>query len=345
MRDMNTSDFEYHLPPDRIAQRPVSRGTSRLMVLDRSRETIEHVTVAELPRLLAKSDLLVLNDTRVIAARLVARRSTGRRFEVMLLGADDDERWEAMLRPASRARVGEGLELADGGTVTPIERLDDARWAVSFSPGMDFERLDRIGAVPLPPYIRREDGASESDRTAYQTVYAAHPGAVAAPTAGLHFTGELLRSVRDVGVELVYLTLHVGLGTFRPVMVENIAEHHMHSEWYRIDDAAAAAVNDAIAAGRRIVCVGTTSVRALEGALDAGGGRVRPGPGTTDIFITPGFRFRGTGGLLTNFHLPRSTLLMLVSALTGRDRLLAAYHEAIREEYRFFSYGDAMLVL
>jgi len=342
---VKTADFDYHLPQNRIAQRPVTRGTSRLLVLDRRRGTVEHSSIGEIPRLLAGTDLLLLNDTRVISARLSARRSTGRRFEVLVLRPIEDDRWEALLRPASRVRVGENLFLTDGGTVVPVERLDDVRWVVSFSPPLDVDRLDRIGAPPLPPYIRRSSGILDTDRADYQTVYAANPGAVAAPTAGLHFTDRILRSLGDVGVESVFLTLHVGLGTFRPVQTEDVTEHHMHGERYHVPERTAAAVNDAISDGRRIVCVGTTSVRALEGALEAGGGAIRPGEGSTDIFITPGFEFRGVGALLTNFHLPRSTLLMLVSAFAGRDRVLAAYDEAIREDYRFYSYGDAMLIL
>jgi len=342
---MKTSDFDYHLPEDRIAQRPVDRGSSRLMVLDRRVGVVEHTTFDELPRFLSTDDVLLLNDTRVIAARMVAFRSTGRRFEILVLQADDGPRWQALLRPAARARIGEPLHLTDGGLAIPTERLDDVRWRVEFDPPLDVERLDRIGAPPLPPYIRRPEGALESDRHDYQTVYAANPGAVAAPTAGLHFTEEILDRIRAAGVELAFVTLHVGLGTFRPVQAELVANHRMHSEWYRFDEDAAAAVNGAIARGRRIVSVGTTSVRAMEGALAVGGGSVCPGEGTTDLFITPGFRFRGLGALVTNFHLPRSTLVMLVSAFAGRERLLDAYSEAIRDGYRFYSYGDAMLVV
>jgi len=216
---------------------------------------------------------------------------------------------------------------------------------VRFDPPLDLMRLDRIGEMPLPPYIERPEGAIDSDRSDYQTVYAANPGAVAAPTAGLHFTEDLLEGVREVGAEIAFLTLHVGLGTFRPVQVERIMDHEMHEEWYEFSEDAAAAVNAALEAGRRIVCVGTTSVRALEGALEVGEGRVRPGHGWTRIFITPGFEFRGAGAMLTNFHLPRSTLLMLVSAFAGRDEVLGAYAEAIAERYRFFSYGDAILIV
>jgi len=229
--------------------------------------------------------------------------------------------------------------------VVPVERKGEGRWTVRFDPGLDLDRLDRLGEMPLPPYIQRPEGGVDEDRSSYQTVYAVNPGAVAAPTAGLHFTGELLESIRSAGIEIALVTLHVGLGTFRPVSVEDIADHEMHEEWYQVSESTAAAVNRALDQGRRIVCVGTTSVRALEGALEVGDGRLRSGDGWTRIFITPGFRFRGAGALLTNFHLPRSTLLMMISAFAGRERVLAAYAEAVAEGYRFFSYGDAMLIV
>jgi S-adenosylmethionine:tRNA ribosyltransferase-isomerase len=226
----------------------------------------------------------------------------------------------------------------------PEKPMGEGRWAIRFEPPLDLERLDHIGEMPLPPYIERPDGGSGADRSDYQTVYAARPGAVAAPTAGLHFSTELLDGVRAAGVEMAFLTLHVGLGTFRPVSVDDIADHEMHEECYHLSEDTVAAVNRALDEDRRIVCVGTTSVRALEGALAAGEGRLEAGEGWTRIFITPGFEFRGAGALLTNFHLPRSTLLMLVSAFAGREQILAAYAEAIKERYRFFSYGDAMFI-
>jgi S-adenosylmethionine:tRNA ribosyltransferase-isomerase len=229
--------------------------------------------------------------------------------------------------------------------VALAERLDEGRWTVCFDPALELDRLDRLGEVPLPPYIERPRGATPADGEAYQTVYAAVPGAVAAPTAGLHFTPELLDRISSRGVDLEYLTLHVGLGTFRPVTVDEVSEHTMHSEWYQFSERSARTVNAAVASGRRVVCVGTTAVRALEGALAAGDGRVVAGAAWTDIFITPGYGFRGVGALLTNFHLPRSTLLMLVSAFAGRERVLSAYRQAIASDYRFFSYGDAMLIL
>lgn len=342
---MRTDDFDFDLPAELIAQEPAPRGASRLLLLDRSAEAVDHRRVTDLPGLLDPGDLLLLNDTRVIPARLFARRPTGRRFEVLLLREFDGGAWECLLRPGSRVRVGERLILSDGGEVIPVERRDEGRWAVVFEPRLELERLDRLGEMPLPPYISRPHGPTAEDRETYQTVYAATPGAVAAPTAGLHFTRELLDEIGDRGVERAFVTLHVGLGTFRPVTAERVADHRMHSEWYCFSEDTARVVNEAVAAGRRVVCVGTTSVRALEGALAAGNGRIEPGEGWTEIFITPGYRFRGVGAMLTNFHLPKSTLLMLVSAFAGRDRALNAYREAIASEYRFFSYGDAMLIL
>lgn len=342
---MLTTDFDYHLPPDRIAQVPSARGTSRLLVLRRAAGSLEHRAVADLPALLDPSDLLLLNDTRVIPARLWARRSTGRRFELLLLRACDERHWESLLRPSARARRGEPLALDDGGSVTPVERVGDGRWLLECRPPLDLERLERLGEPPLPPYIERPSGARPTDREDYQTVYARAPGAVAAPTAGLHFTPELLEDLGRNGVELGFLTLHVGLGTFRPVAVERVCDHRMHTEWFEVPEATAAAVNRARAEGRRVVCVGTTSVRALEAALAAGGGTVQAGAGSTDLFIVPDYRFRGVGAMLTNFHLPKSTLIMMVSAFAGRERVLAAYAEAIARGYRFYSYGDAMLIL
>ena len=345
MRRMRTDDFDYELPEELIAQMPVPRGTSRLLVLDRASGALEHRKIVDLRDSLRDGDLLLLNDTRVIPARFYARRSTGRTFELLLLRVLEDDCWETLLRPSARARLGERLELADGGLAIPVERRGEGRWKIRFEPPLDFERLDRIGEMPLPPYIARPQGGIDADRLSYQTVYAAIPGAVAAPTAGLHFTEDHLQQIRDSGVEIQSLTLHVGLGTFRPVSAEHIADHEMHEEWYGVSEETAAAVNLALEDERRIVCVGTTSVRALEGALAVGEGRVRPGDGWTRLFVTPGFEFRGVGAMLTNFHLPRSTLLMMISAFAGRERVLEAYVEAIRHRYRFYSYGDAMLIV
>ncbi len=345
MRRMRTDDFDFELPQELIAQTPAPRGTSRMLVLDRETGRREHREIGDLVRYLQPDDLLLLNDTRVIPARLFAHRPTGRKFELLLLRKAENDLWEALMRPSARARPEERLELADGGHAIPADRHGEGRWGVRFDPPLGLDRLDLIGEMPLPPYIERPEGAVSEDRRDYQTVYAANPGAVAAPTAGLHFTEALLEEIREVGIESAYLTLHVGLGTFRPVSVEVITDHEMHEEWYCFSEGTSAAVNKALDEDRRIVCVGTTSVRALEGALEVGDGHVRPGEGTTRIFITPGFTYQGVGAMLTNFHLPRSTLLMLVSALAGRDLILSAYAEAIAEHYRFFSYGDAMLII
>jgi len=345
MRRMRTDDFDFDLPIELVAQSPAPRGSSRMMVLDRSDGSLVHSKIDRLPGLLDPDDLLLLNDTQVIPARLRAHRTTGRTFELLLLRRVADDRWQSLVRPSARARTGERLELDDGGAVFPLESLGEGRWTLRFEPPLDLARLDIIGEMPLPPYIDRPEGAVDADRGDYQTVYASNPGAVAAPTAGLHFTEELLGEIRGAGVHTALLTLHVGLGTFRPVQEEEIEDHKMHEEWYHFSDDTAEAVNRALDEGRRIVCVGTTSVRALEGALEAGEGRVRPGDGWTRLYVTPGFTFRGVGAMLTNFHLPRSTLLMLVSAFAGRERVLEAYREAVAERYRFFSYGDAMLIV
>jgi S-adenosylmethionine:tRNA ribosyltransferase-isomerase len=340
---MRTDEFDFDLPIELVAQKPAPRGTSRMMVLNRADGLVSHRNVGSLPRHLREGDLLLLNDTRVIPARLHAHRSTGRKFELLLLRRVTDDQWESLIRPSARIRQGERLTLEDGGNVEPLEALGEGRWMVRLDPPLELSRLDRIGEVPLPPYIER-DGVLEDDRMDYQTVYASNPGAVAAPTAGLHFTNELLGEIRANGVELVYLTLHVGLGTFRPVQAEEISDHVMHHEWYHLSETAAGAINLALDEERRIVCVGTTTVRALEGALAAGQGRIMPGHGWTDLFITPGYDFRGVGALLTNFHLPKSTLLMLVSSFASRERVLEAYRQAVDNRYRFFSYGDAMLI-
>jgi S-adenosylmethionine:tRNA ribosyltransferase-isomerase len=342
---VRTDDFDYELPQELIAQSPVPRGTSRLLVLDRASGELEHRHIGNFVEYLRPDDLLLLNDTRVIPARLWAHRPTGRKFELLLLRALDGDAWEALLRPSARARIGERIVLSDGGVAIPEGRRGQGRWRVRFDPSLGLERLDRIGEMPLPPYIGRPEGGIEEDRRNYQTVYAAAPGAAAAPTAGLHFTEGHLQDIRDRGIEIASLTLHVGLGTFRPVSVENISDHEMHEEWYWLSEPTAVAVNTALEAGRRIVCVGTTSVRALEGALAAGKGRARTGDGLTRLFITPGYAFRGVGAMLTNFHLPRSTLLMMISALAGREKILDTYAKAIGRRYRFFSYGDAMLIV
>ncbi len=341
---VRTSEFDYELPPELIAQAPRPRGTARMMTLDRRTGAVGHRRVADFPTLLVPGNVLVLNDTKVLPARLSAQRATGRTFEVLLLKALDEERWEALLRPSARARPGEELHLPDGGALVPEERLGEGRWRIRCVPALDLERLDALGQPPLPPYIHRPDGATEDDRRAYQTVFADKPGAVAAPTAGLHLTHEMLEEIAARGIEIAQVTLHVGIGTFRPVTVERIEDHTMHAEWYEITEGASRTINRALASQRRIVCVGTTAVRTLETGLITGGGMLRPGSGWSRLFITPGFHFQGLGGLLTNFHWPKSTLLMLVSAFAGREHALAAYRQAVLRRYRFFSYGDAMFI-
>ncbi|MGD1148470.1 MAG: tRNA preQ1(34) S-adenosylmethionine ribosyltransferase-isomerase QueA [Thermoanaerobaculaceae bacterium] len=341
---MRTLDFDYRLPDELIAQAARPRGTSRLLVLRRDSGGVSVDRVSSLPALLAPGDLLLLNDVKVIPARIRARRPGGGDAELLLVRPLGGADWEVMARPAKRLRVGVTLALVTGAAI-PRERLGEGTWRVEFVPGLDGAALTAVGEVPLPPYIRRPEGPSEADRERYQTVYATTGRAVAAPTAGLHFTPELLEAVGDRGVEVARLTLHVGPGTFKPVQAEDPAEHRLDPEDYEVSETSARALNRALAAGRRIVCVGTTACRALEHALASGGGRVLPGPARADLFIRPGHRFRGTEALLTNFHLPRSTLLMLVSALAGRERVLAAYATAVREHFAFYSFGDAMLIL
>lgn len=341
---MRTADFEYTLPEGLIAQAARPRGASRLLVLDRASGDVSLTRISALPSLLDPGDLLLLNEVRVIPARLRVHRPEGGEAELLLVRPLGGSAWEVMARPAKRLRAGVPLALARGAAV-PRERMAEGTWRVEFDPPLDEASLAAVGEVPLPPYIRREHGPSEADRLRYQTVYASTGRAVAAPTAGLHFTPELLAAVGERAVEVARLTLHVGPGTFRPVQAEDPLEHVLEPEDYEISPEVAAALNRALAAGRRVVCVGTTSCRALEHALRAGCGRVLPGLGRADLFILPGYRFRGTGALLTNFHLPRSTLLMLVAALAGRARVLAAYGVAVREGFSFYSFGDAMLVL
>jgi S-adenosylmethionine:tRNA ribosyltransferase-isomerase len=343
---MKTSDFAYELPPGRIAQEPAERGTSRLLVLDAAADS-RHRHIADLPDLLKPSDLLIVNDTRVIPARILGRTigddgvSEGGAVELFLLERVGVSEWECLSRPGRRTRLGARLLFATGLDAEIVGRREDGRVTARFSEPVE-DHLEKIGHVPLPHYIQRPDELADRER--YQTVYARHPGAVAAPTAGLHFSKVLLTALKARGVELARLTLHVGLGTFRPVTVDEINAHTMEPERYRIGEKTAAAVMRARESGRRVVAVGTTVVRALEGVAAANGGAVLAGVGRTNVFITPGFRFQVVDALLTNFHLPCSTLLMLVSAFAGRKRVLAGYKEAIRENYRFYSYGDAMLL-
>jgi len=346
---LSLSKYHYELPLELIAQHPPpSREDSRLLVL--SPGSLQHRAFPDLLEYLSPGDLVVFNDTRVFPARLFGRRSeTGGKAEVLLLHPAAAGGWNVLLRPSRRGRPGTKLEFPGGLRGSVRGRDDTGTCRMEFSPPTDLiEYAWRYGTVPLPPYIRRGPAVSEElsarDSERYQTVYAARDGAVAAPTAGLHFTPEFLRRMEQKGVEREFVTLHVGPGTFRPVRVEDLAQHRMHSEHYEVGPAAAERINRQLRSGRRLWLVGTTAVRALESAADEEG-LVSPGRGWTDIFIRPGYRWRLSFNLVTNFHLPASTLLMLVSALAGRERILAAYAEAIRSGYRFFSYGDAMAIL
>ncbi|HKQ60772.1 MAG TPA: tRNA preQ1(34) S-adenosylmethionine ribosyltransferase-isomerase QueA [Candidatus Polarisedimenticolaceae bacterium] len=348
---MNTSDFDYELPPERIAQAPLPRrDDARLLVLDRASGAVVHRGFRQLPELLAPGDLLVLNDTRVIPARLSGTKPTGGRTELLLLervpGDGAAVIWRCLIRGAGSAAPSRPIVLDGGILARPLGREGEV-WRVALeAEGGELEaRLARAGGVPLPPYIRRDAGpvAAVDDRARYQTVYARHAGAVAAPTAGLHFTDELLARLERRGIEQACLTLHVGWGTFQPVRAERIEEHRLHDEAFVLPEATASAVERARRRGGRVIAVGTTVVRTLEQRA-VGEGRVLAGAGRCGLFIVPGHAFRVVDAMITNFHLPRSTLLMLVAAFAGRERLLGAYREAIAAGYRFFSYGDAMLV-
>ena len=362
---MLVTEFDYHLPHELIAQRPLQdRDASRMMVVDRTVGTFADHVFRELPSILQPGDLLVLNNTRVFPARLLGHRQgvkaqavgknnpARRQFltaeiEILLVRREDDHVWEALVHPGRKVRVGEVIYVGHGELEAEVvsrgERgLRRVRLRTTQHDTVD-AAIDRLGHVPLPPYIRRPD--NHSDREAYQTIYAKTRGAVAAPTAGLHFTPAVLEALRARGVQTCEVTLHVGLGTFRPVEAERVEDHKMEAEQFEISEPAAAAINLTRRAGRRIVAVGTTSVRTLEYVARRHAGRVLAAAGEVDLFIVPGFQFRITGGLLTNLHLPRSTLLMLVSAFGGRDLILRAYQHAIEQRYRFYSYGDCMLIL
>ncbi|MFH5805614.1 tRNA preQ1(34) S-adenosylmethionine ribosyltransferase-isomerase QueA [Alienimonas sp. DA493] len=354
--DLAVAAYDYHLPPDRIAARPAPRGTARLLTLNRETGAVAHRSIADLPTLLTPGDRLVLNDSRVVPARLRGvRESTGGKWEGLFLAletGDDGDAWRVMSKTRGTLTPGETVR-ADGpdgatlrlrmerreeGGVWLVTPLDDAAAAAPFA------ALEAVGSIPLPPYIGR-DAPDERDRTDYQTVFADRPGSVAAPTAGLHFTPELLAACESAGVSVSRVTLHVGVGTFRPMSGESLVDHRMHAEFCELSSATAADVRATREAGGRVVAVGTTACRTLEAAAQENDGAVGPFCGETEIFIRPPHRFAGIDGLLTNFHLPKSTLLVLVSALAGRERVLAAYREAVARGYRFFSYGDAMLIL
>lgn len=337
---MLTTDFNFNLPEEYIAQEPTGeRGASRLLVLDRSTGTLDHAMVRDIASLVPNGALMVFNDSKVRRARLFGLSPNGGKVEVLLLRREGPALWAALTSRMSRLKAGKTVYLPEGLEATVVSERPDER-VLSLSFELDDAYLERNGHLPLPPYIRRKDTPSDSER--YQTVYARESGSAAAPTAGLHFTPAILDSLKTAGVELCFITLHVGLGTFLPVRSAAVEDHSMHTEDYTIPAATAAAVNRAKEEGRTVIAVGTTSVRTLESAWTEQG--LQPGPGATNIFIYPGYRFKVVDAMFTNFHTPGSTLLMLVSAFAGRERILAAYEEAVANRYRFFSYGDAMLL-
>ncbi len=341
--ELKKSQFYFELPKELIAQDPLKdRSASRLLVLDKKTGQTSHHVFHEVADLLEAGDCLVLNDTKVIPARLLGEREdTKGKVEVLLLKRLEGDVWETLVKPGKRCRVGAGLVFGNGLLRAKVlDMADEGNRLIQFTyEGIFEEVLDRLGEMPLPPYITHK----LQDKDRYQTVYARCQGSAAAPTAGLHFTKELLRQIEKKGVEIAYVTLHVGLGTFRPVKEENVLEHHMHSEYYEVSEKAADQINRTKERGGRVICVGTTSCRTIESAADETG-RVRAGSGDTRIFIYPGYRFKVLDALITNFHLPESTLVMLVSALAGREHVLNAYQEAISKKYRFFSFGDAMFI-
>ena len=340
---MNVTDFNFELPQELIAQDPLEdRAASRLLVLNKETGNIRHRHFRDIRQYLKKGDCLVINDTKVIPARLIGHKlGTDAKIEVLLLKRKSDNVWETLVKPGKKMKEGAEVSFGDGllkGTVVGV--VDEGNRLIQFEyDGIFEEILDQLGQMPLPPYITHQ----LKDKSRYQTVYAKHDGSAAAPTAGLHFTQELLQEIQDMGVTIAHVTLHVGLGTFRPVKVDTIEEHHMHSEFYVVEEEEAKKINDTKKNGGRVICVGTTSCRTLESATGEDG-VLKAGSGWTDIFIYPGYRFKILDCLITNFHLPESTLVMLVSALAGREHILNAYQEAIKERYRFFSFGDAMFI-
>ncbi|HLR89140.1 MAG TPA: tRNA preQ1(34) S-adenosylmethionine ribosyltransferase-isomerase QueA [Atopostipes sp.] len=344
VNNFKTDDFDFNLPEELIAQVPLKdRSASRLMVLDHAQQTIEDKTFLDIIDELQPNDALVMNDTRVLPARLFGTKiETGAHLEVLLLKNTEGDRWETLMKPAKKAKIGTTIRFGDGRlTAEVIEELEDGGRILEFSyEGIFLEILEDLGEMPLPPYITEK--LDEADR--YQTVYANENGSAAAPTAGLHFTDEVLTHLKDKGVKLAFLTLHVGLGTFRPVNADNVEDHKMHSEFYQLSEETADILNKTKENGGRVIAVGTTSIRTLETIANKFDGKLEADSGWTDIFIKPGYTFKFVDAFLTNFHLPKSTLIMLVSAFAGREFILEAYHHAVEEEYRFFSFGDAMFV-
>ena len=343
MEHLLKSDFYFDLPEELIAQDPLEdRSSSRLLVLDKNTGDVEHHTFRDILDYLNEGDCLVINNTKVIPARLMGEREgTGASIEVLLLKRKENDVWETLVKPGKKAKIGTKINFGNGLLIGEvIDIVEEGNRLIQFHyDGIFEEILDQLGQMPLPPYITHQ----LQDKNRYQTVYAKHDGSAAAPTAGLHFTPELLEAVKAKGVEIAEVTLHVGLGTFRPVKEDNLLNHHMHSEFYNIEQSAADKINKAKAEGKRVISVGTTSTRTLESAADEKG-MLKACSGWTDIFIYPGYQFKVIDALITNFHLPESTLVMLVSALAGREQVLHAYEEAVKERYRFFSFGDAMFV-
>lgn len=340
---MNVKDFDFYLPEEQIAQDPLeNRSDSRLMVLDRKSGEIEHKIFRDITGYLKKGDCLVINNTKVLPARLIGvKEETGAKIEILLLKRKENDIWETLVKPGRKAKKGVKVSFGDGLlTGEIIDEIEEGNRLIQFSyEGIFEEILDQLGQMPLPPYITHQ----LQDKNRYQTVYAKEEGSAAAPTAGLHFTKELLQQIEDMGVTIAHVTLHVGLGTFRPVKVENVLDHHMHSEFYCIEESEAKKINDTKKNGGRVIAVGTTSTRTLESATDENG-ILQAKSGNTEIFIYPGYKFKMIDGLITNFHLPQSTLLMLVSAFSTRENILHAYDVAVKEGYRFFSFGDAMFL-
>ena len=340
---MKRQDFYYELPEELIAQDPLEdRSSSRLLVLDKETGAFSHHVFKEITEYLHEGDCLVINDTKVIPARLIgAKEETGAKIEVLLLKRGADDVWETLVKPGKKARPGARISFGDGLLVGEVmDVVEEGNRLIHFEyEGIFEEILDQLGQMPLPPYITHQ----LQDKDRYNTVYAAHSGSAAAPTAGLHFTPELLEEIRAKGVEIAPVTLHVGLGTFRPVKVDDVEHHHMHSEFYMISEESAQKINRTKENGHRVICVGTTSCRTIESAADENG-RLKECSGWTEIFIYPGYQFKILDALITNFHLPESTLIMLVSALAGKEHVMAAYEEAVKERYRFFSFGDAMFI-
>lgn len=342
--ELKLKDFDYELPEELIAQDPLSeRSSSRMMTVNRRTGELSHKVFSDVIDFLQEGDCLVINDTKVIPARLYGvREGTGAVIELLLLRRRENNIWETLVKPGKKAKIGTIIIFGEGklkGRILDI--VEDGNRLIQFEfEGIFEEILDELGQMPLPPYITH----TLQDKNRYQTVYAKHEGSAAAPTAGLHFTKELLHNIEEKGVKIAHVTLHVGLGTFRPVKVENVLKHHMHSEYYCIEQNEAEKINQARSSGNRIICVGTTSCRTIESAA-LEDGTIEAGSGNTDIFIYPGYQFKVMDGLITNFHLPQSTLLMLVSAFAGREEMLRAYQTAVKERYRFFSFGDAMLII